>query len=58
MKKINLVFTIIALSLAFLNCTKKVKDATTKTETVEVKPAPVVVPEVIVSNKKDRKSVV
>ena len=51
MKKINLVFTIIALSLAFLNCTKKVKDATTKTETVEVKPAPVVVPEVIVSNK-------
>ena len=37
MKKINLALTIIALSIAFLNCTKKIKNTPVKPETAEVK---------------------
>ena len=51
MKKITFALTIITLSLAFLSCTKKIKDTAAKTETVEVKPVPSTESKTDVSNK-------
>ena len=40
MKKINLVLVVFALSVAFFNCTKKIKNTPVKPKTAEVKKSP------------------